>query len=695
MTGYNQDEIKRAINLLHGNGEVFEIRILDAGPQGRDTYSGYFTKAEDVLANLAKVPEGPNTQCYITLQVLKDEHMSKRQGGKLVKALKGDSTNDNGATDYKWLLLDFDPERLAGISSNQEELEKAHQAARAAYDGLKAEGWEEPIIALSGNGYHMLYRVDFKREEQPLFEKVLNGIADKYSIPGAKVDTTTGNPSRISKLYGTTARKGNNTEDRPHRQARILKAPDEIKATPREKLLAILPAEAPAEEAQKPSSSASKQTQQSASQSAFDVETWMDEHGVEHGQAEPFDGGTRWILDHCPFDSSHTGTAAAVIKTRSGSLAYKCQHDSCRNKQWKDFRAFYDDFYRGQQEYLKRRQQTPVQIHQAVQVTPPPAEEPKSQEEQLEEYLNANQTARYLQEFINGISASVNTPCIPTGFSQLDSWLDGGLYPGLYVLGAVSSSGKTSFILQIADQIAQSGQDVLYFSLEMAKGELISKSISRHTLLLCQERGIATTNAKTTRGIMDGKRYINYSQTEQDVIKSAITAYSSYAEHIYIQEGVGNIGADQIRETIKKHMDLTGRRPVIIVDYLQILAPANERATDKQNMDKAILELKRISRDAQTPVLIISSLNRTGYKGAVTMEDFKESGAIEYSADVLMGYQFASADNEATYNATNARAEEKKEMTIRILKQRNGRTMRSGEGIKLNFYSMFNYFMEE
>ena len=308
---------------------------------------------------------------------------------------------------------------------------------------------------------------------------------------------------------------------------------------------------------------------------------------------------------------------------------------------------------------------------------------------QREAYLK-NSTANYLQSFINGIADSVDTPYIPTGFKKLDSVLDGGLYEGLYIVGAISSLGKTTIITQIADQIAQAGTDVLIFSLEMARAEIMAKSISRHTLQSVLATGGDIRNAKTARGITTGKRYIDYSQTERDLINSSILEYSKYAQNIYISEGVGDIGAEQIRETVKKHILFTGKTPVVIIDYLQILAPYSERATDKQNTDKAVMELKRISRDYKTPVIGISSFNRANYKEAVTMEAFKESGAIEYSSDILIGLQLKGAGKK-DFDANEAKRKDPREVELVILKNRNGRT---GDSLSFNFYPLFNYFEE-
>lgn len=318
-------------------------------------------------------------------------------------------------------------------------------------------------------------------------------------------------------------------------------------------------------------------------------------------------------------------------------------------------------------------------------------------EEEKEEYLQTS-TAAHLQSFIDGIAKSVDTPCIRTGFSKLDCLLDGGLYEGLYVVGAISSLGKTTLMLQICDQIAEAGTDVLIFSLEMARTELMSKSISRHTFTIAHEKysspkeaDKANRIAKTGRGVTDGKRYINYSREERELINSAVKAYSEYAGRIFISEGVGDIGVEQIRETIERHIRITGRKPLILCDYLQILAPYSDRATDKQNTDKAVLELKRISRDFKTTVIAISSLNRMSYKDAISMEAFKESGAIEYSADCLIGLQLAGAGKQG-FNATEEKKKDPRRIELVILKNRSAAV---GDGVNFDYYPRFNFFEEQ
>lgn len=312
-----------------------------------------------------------------------------------------------------------------------------------------------------------------------------------------------------------------------------------------------------------------------------------------------------------------------------------------------------------------------------------------AREEEKQEYLN-NSAVTYLWQFIGSIGANVDTPYIPTGFKELDRNLDGGLFEGLYVIGAISSLGKTTLALQIADQVANGGRDVLIFSLEMARNELIAKSLSRLTAQLSIERGTPIEKAKTTRGITVYKFWKSYSEEEKSLITDAVDVYGNYAERIFIMEGIGDIGVGEIRETVKKHISITGNTPVVVLDYLQIVAPYNERATDKQNTDKAVLELKRMSRDYKMPVIGISSFNRDNYDAAVSMQAFKESGAIEYSSDVLIGLQLEGTGTNG-FNVDEAKKKNPRTIEAKILKNRNGRT---GTTVLFEYYPQYNYFRE-
>jgi replicative DNA helicase len=163
---------------------------------------------------------------------------------------------------------------------------------------------------------------------------------------------------------------------------------------------------------------------------------------------------------------------------------------------------------------------------------------------------------------------------------------------------------------------------------------------------------------------------------------------------------MGNIGVEEIRREVQKHISFTGNTPVVIIDYLQIIAPHDMSATDKQNTDKAVLELKRLSRDKKIPVIAISSFNRENYTAPVNLASFKESGAIEYSSDVLLGLQLAGMDElsqsdnkrtETTKLIEAKKSADPRATQLKILKNRNGKT---GVSLYYDYYPLFNTFKE-
>ncbi len=365
-------------------------------------------------------------------------------------------------------------------------------------------------------------------------------------------------------------------------------------------------------------------------------------------------------------------------------------------------RNFYGK-YKDANEFL---QASPDGLREALSRT---AEEVESihedtQETEAEAYKRENCVASLIKAFTDGIAESVATPAVATGFPEVDKILDGGFYPGLYTMGAITGLGKTTFALQVADNIARGKHDVLIFSLEMARSELMSKSISRHTFLIADDSG-RTRDAKTARGITAGAKWLYYSAAEKQLIKDATAEYSSYAPYLYIIEGMGEIGVREIREQVQNHITLTGNKPIVIIDYLQILAPYEPRSSDKQNTDKAILELKRMSRDFMLPVIAISSFNRENYTAPVNLAALKESGAIEYGSDVIIGLQYKGMDY------TEGEGDDKRKKRIRELLEENDKQAKEGQAVEVqlkilknrhggrgsvffSFYPMFNYYEE-
>ena len=300
-----------------------------------------------------------------------------------------------------------------------------------------------------------------------------------------------------------------------------------------------------------------------------------------------------------------------------------------------------------------------------------------------------------ISEFTDVIKSNVNTPAIPTGFEILDKVIDGGLYEGLYTLGAISSLGKTTFCLNVADQIAKAGHDVIILSLEMSKYQIISRSISR--LTFCRhlnDDSVLYDWCKTSRGITDGSRYANYCPEELDLIEQARKQYATtVGQHLFIREAVGDMTVEQASNIIKEHIEYTGNRPVVIVDYLQLLQHKDKyiNGNDKLRTDVNITTLKRTSRDYKVPIVLISSLNRMNYQNPINFEAFKESGAIEYSSDVVLGLQLAGVGGQ-DFDVNKAKSQDPRQIELVILKNREGKI---GQKIKYSYYPMFNHFFED
>lgn len=228
---------------------------------------------------------------------------------------------------------------------------------------------------------------------------------------------------------------------------------------------------------------------------------------------------------------------------------------------------------------------------------------------------------------------------IKTGFDNLDKEA-GGLYSGLYVVAAISSLGKTTFAHQMADNIAAAGNDVLFFSLEQSRLELVTKSIARQ--MAKKDLQTAVTSLAIRKGYLP-----------QRVIDATQEYKKAVGDHLSIIEGNFNCTVSFIGDYIRAYMARnktaeTGEKPVIIIDYLQVMTPATDKKqTVREAVDEAVTELKRISRDLDLTVILISSVNRANYLTPIDFESLKESGGIEYTADVVWGLQLQCLNSTA------------------------------------------------
>jgi len=281
-----------------------------------------------------------------------------------------------------------------------------------------------------------------------------------------------------------------------------------------------------------------------------------------------------------------------------------------------------------------------------------------------------------------------------TGFDSLDNYTR-GIYAGLYIIGAVSSLGKTTFSHQLADNIARTGQHVLYFSLEQSRFEMVSKSISRESWKQDPKSALSSLE------IREGKK--------TEATEKAKEIYlQQYADNISVIEGNFGTTAGYIRSYTERYIKRNKQRPVIFVDYLQILQPEKDPDTGRKPADaKSITDanitaLKRISRDFNIPVFAISSLNRSNYLNEIDFESFKESGGIEYGADVVFGLQLAVIHegifdqqnklNEKRQRMNEAKNEIPRAVELVCLKNRYGKR---GWTVNFKYDPRFDIFRED
>lgn len=332
-------------------------------------------------------------------------------------------------------------------------------------------------------------------------------------------------------------------------------------------------------------------------------------------------------------------------------------------------------------------------------------------EKNKEEYLSQYTSKTHLNALISDFSNKKDKVSIDTNFQALNEVFY-GVNKGVITLGALSSLGKTTLLLQLADQIASNNDtDILYFSLEQSGKELVSKSLSRLTFLNALDSKEETTKAKYSNRIMttkvnDNNEYEGYDTTEKILLEKAIFQYTTISNRLFIIEPRDSVSLSikDIEEAIKKHISITGNKPIVFIDYLQIIAPEDKRLSDKQAVDINISNLRRICSIYDLLVFAISSVSRANYNSSIDMNSFKESGAIEYGSDILLGLNFTRFEEEDIQKAEEKQKtteikkmikEEKdkrpRDIYLEVLKNRNGKV---GDKIYFHYYPEFNTFIE-
>lgn len=291
----------------------------------------------------------------------------------------------------------------------------------------------------------------------------------------------------------------------------------------------------------------------------------------------------------------------------------------------------------------------------------------------------------YENQFAADIDNFRNSGRLRSGYANIDAITN--LYPGLYVIGAISSLGKTTFIHQMCDQIAEAGSHVLFFSLEQSILELASKSIARTIAKEDPKNGLSSLQ-------------IRRSDLSNSFIAAAVSRCKTYSGRITVVECSFRAGIDDIINTVQEYIRQNKVKPVVVIDYLQVIQPNPElRMTTKDTVDYHVKRLKEIQSDYQLTMFVISSLNRQNYMTAIDFESFKESGGIEYTADVIWGLQlqciheelFSQQNkiNEKRQRIKKAKKEVPRKIELVCLKNRFGI---SSYSCLFDYYAKYDWF---
>lgn len=437
----NEITIRQWYDTFKSGEELVEVRIVDNAY--KRTYSGYFTDVDTLLNEIRKYD---NCNIYFTLNAINPACYDREQHDRIVTKPKS-TTSDNDIVGRDWILIDIDTKKPSDTNSTDEEKEMAKEVVNNVFKFLRDEGFEKPVVCDSGNGFHLLYKIAMKNsnENTTICKEFLQVLDMLFSNPNVEIDCSTFNSSRICKLYGTFSRKGSNTKKRPQRESKILRIPDEIKITPNEyfaKVAAMLP------KPEQPSKSNYYNNEK------FDLEAFLNKHHIAVRNIVRTSSFTKYILDECPFNSSHRAPDSAIFEMSNGGLGFKCLHSSCSQYTWKDFRLKFEPDAYDHKEYQRHEHKMQYYSQQKKEPFVPKKEDSTKGKKWL-----AMTDVQYVD-----MSKLV---AIPTGYKELDKKIIGLLMGDVTVLSGLSGSGKTSWIDCVVLNAVQRGYKVGIWSGEL------------------------------------------------------------------------------------------------------------------------------------------------------------------------------------------------------------------------------------
>ena len=437
----NEITIRQWYDTFKSGEELVEVRIVDNAY--KRTYSGYFTDVDTLLNEIRKYD---NCNIYFTLNAINPACYDREQHDRIVTKPKS-TTSDNDIVGRDWILIDIDTKKPSDTNSTDEEKEMAKEVVNNVFKFLRDEGFEKPVVCDSGNGFHLLYKIAMKNsnENTTICKEFLQVLDMLFSNPNVEIDCSTFNSSRICKLYGTFSRKGSNTKKRPQRESKILRIPDEVKITPNEyfaKVAAMLP------KPEQPSKS------NYYSNEKFDLEAFLNKHHIAVRNIVRTSSFTKYILDECPFNSSHRAPDSAIFEMSNGGLGFKCLHSSCSQYTWKDFRLKFEPDAYDHKEYQRHEHKMQYYSSQKKEPFVPKKEDSAKGKKWLAmtdvQYVDMSKMAS-----------------IPTGYKELDKKIIGLLLGDVTVLSGGSGAGKSSWIDCVALNAIQRGYKVGIWSGEL------------------------------------------------------------------------------------------------------------------------------------------------------------------------------------------------------------------------------------
>ena len=579
----NEKTIRQAVEVLHPGGELFEVRAID----GRWNASGYFTSADVLIEQLKYAKIKSKANIYITLGGIKADCYARAQHDKFIENATP-TTTDSDIEGYNWLMVDLDPVRTSGVSSSDEELEEAKKKANAIYLYMQQNGWSEPVIAISGNGVHLLYKVEVANDPErvDLFRNALQALNAMFADSKTDVDVKTFNPARICKLYGTEAKKGANIPDRPHRMSYIQSVPDKVENNDIEllrKLAEQLPSESP-----KPEQYNDYNPKQ------FDLDEWIQKHELPVKKVESWAGGKKWILEHCLFNEEHRGKDAAIIQTNDGKIGYSCFHNSCADHHWHDVRVMYE----------------PDAYDQKTQVDESIKPNHSSLKVQPELEVNLDAPVFYTTEQIRTMEKPTEE-FIKSGIKVIDQKMRGLKKGFVSCFSGLRACGKSSIISQIALNVVNEGFRVALFS-----GELSAQNVQKWLTL--QAAGKANVHPT---------KYENYFVFDDSILE-AVSKWLDGKLFIYNND-YGNK-----YEFIEKQLEkciLENKIDLIILDNLMSMNISTLDEDKYQRQSYFVEKLETLAKKYNVHIIFVAHPRKS--QGFLRLDDVSGSNDIVNRVD--------------------------------------------------------------